>query len=169
MKTVKDYIEELQTLKLNLILELILAFLLFLIVSGTIISFANGKARPGKNLRNTEPTPQQVNEHRGKQDTEYASYTGIGRVRTQTKDNIPLVITSWFSYTAGDNEFYEELSRKNGILTGIIKNYFQQFTEKQLKLKEESQIKNELKTALNKELSLNKIEEVYFSEYVFFN
>ena len=154
-------------------LTTIASFIAAVIIVSTIYIFAAGKAAPGKK---TSAPAQTVSQSGNSSAAEsYAAFTGLGRIRTATapsgekKDGagIPVVVSPWFSYKAGDVEFYEELSRKSGILKNIIKEYFSQQTAETLHKKGEERIKSELCAELNAQLTLNKIQALYFSEYIF--
>lgn len=157
----------------NTILTAIVLFLAALIIISTIIVFASGKAAPGKNLRTAEPVPSPAAQEKSSGEDNSAVFTGFGRIRTVTAasdaSELPtsVIISPWFSYKADDTAFFEELSRKNGLLKGIVQNYFTRFSEKELRKKGEERIKAELCAELNENLSLSKIETLYFSEYIF--
>ena len=92
---------------------------------------------------------------------------------TQTGDKngenvvTPIVITPWFSYEESNTELYEELSRKRILITGIISSYFSSRTEKELLSTAEEKIKAELLEEINAQLSLGKINAIYFSDYIY--
>ena len=174
-------------LSLNKILIIIIIALFVLILGITAGGFITKKATPGKNLRTADPEPtvkelESLNKRSG---DKLAAYTGIGRIRTVTastdNDNTgtqtadknnetgvtPIVITPWFSYEESNTELYEELSRKRILITGIITNYFSSRTEKELLSTSEEKIKNELLEEINSQLSLGKINAIYFSDYIF--
>ena len=172
-------------LSLNKILIIIIITLFVLILGITAGGFISKKAKPGKNLRTADPEPtvkelESLNKRSG---DKLAAYTGIGRIRTVTasandtgiqsadKDSetgvTPIVITPWFSYEESNTELYEELSRKRILITGIITNYFSSRTEKELLSTSEEKIKAELLEEINEQLSLGKINAIYFSDYIF--
>ena len=159
-------------LSLNKILFSIIIFLALIFALSTIVVFATKRAEPGKNLRNADPTPQSVVKNAPKT-SKLASYTGIERIRavTESEEKFPngvsVVITPWFSYTEGDTEFFEELSRKSSQIKSIIVLYFSRHTYSDLKKTGEKRIKAELLKEINEKLVLNKIKEIYFSEYIF--
>lgn len=154
-------------------LTIIASFIAAVIIVSTIYVFAAGKAAPGK--KNSAPAQTVSQSGNSSVAESYASFTGLGRIRTATAPSdekksstgVPVVVSPWFSYKAGDVEFYEELSRKSGILKNIIKEYFSQQTEEMLRKKGEDRIKSELCAELNAQLTLNKIQALYFSEYIF--
>lgn len=161
----------------NKILGAVAAGIAALIIAGTVIAFATKKAEPGKNLRDAdpEPTPRQIESLNKKSLEKIDAYNGLGTLRAVTladptnPDNtgFPVVVTPWFSYPAGDTTFYEELSRKRLIISGIITNYFSLHTKKQLLTLTEETIKSELLEQINSKLSLGKIVQIYFTDYIF--
>ena len=159
-------------LTLNKILLAVIAFLALLFTLSTIIVFATKRAVPGKNLRKADPTPQEIVRKSPKSE-KLASYTGIERIRAVTEPDekfpagVSVIITPWFSYTAGDSEFFEELSRKSAQMKSIIVLYFSRHTYSELKKAGEQKIKNEILSEINKKLVLNKVKAIYFSEYIF--
>ena len=172
-------------LSLNRILIYIIIFLFLVILSVTIGGLISRKAAPGKNLRTADPEPtvKELESLNKRSNTKIAAYTGIGRIRTVTaadtsgNDNngdspnaetaTPIVITPWFSYEESNFELYEELSRKRILITGIISNYFSDRTEKELLSTSEEKIKADLLKEINSQLSLGKIQNIYFSDYIF--
>lgn len=153
---------------LNQVLFLIAIFIGFIILSTTIIIFFNKKNNYIESNKNFEIPLQKNNE------LKYSSYTELGRLRVVTlsdpkiqENGIVAIVSPWFSYEDDDKTFYEELSRKKNLLKEIVLNYFSKYTKAQLKSKGEENIKQELCIEINKNLSLNKIKAVYFSEYIF--
>ncbi len=161
--------------KFNRILIYILIAICIFIFAGTIIAFVTHKAEPGKNLRTPQPVPQErelksLNE---RSDRKLAAYTGIGTLRASAgssgENSLPVavVITPWFSYYEHDSAFYEELSRKRLLISGIITTYISEHTKTQLLQIGEEKIKAELLQLINAQLSLGKIENVFFTDYIF--
>lgn len=96
-------------------------------------------------------------------------YRKIGRIRSATKDGIPIVISVYFPFPKDDIDFYEELSIKNESLKSEIVRYFTNYSYDELKIKNENSIKREVINQLNEKLVLNKIETIYFEEFIFFD
>lgn len=96
-------------------------------------------------------------------------YRKIGRIRSATKDGIPIVISVYFPFPKDDIDFYEELSVKNESLKSEIVRYFTNYSYDELKIKNENSIKREVINQLNEKLVLNKIETIYFEEFIFFD
>ena len=159
---------------LNRVLAVIASLLAAAIVIGTLVSFALKKAQPGKNIRTPDPSPLAVSSMSAPDNTKLDAFTGLGRLRVATKPDpkkaaggTPVVVTPWFSYPAGDRAFYEELSQKSTIMRAVITEYFSKYTEDELLSRGEEKIKADLLAALNERLSLNKIQAIYFSDYLF--
>lgn len=160
---------------LNRVLALTAILLAAVILIGTGISFALKKAHPGKNIRTPDPSPLSVSSMSAPDNTKLDAFTGLGRLRALSKPDpkkadsggTPVVVTPWFSYPAGDRAFYEELSQKSTIMRAVITEYFSKYTEDELLARGEVAVKADLLAALNERLSLNKIQAVYFSDYLF--
>ncbi len=163
--------------KTDFILIIIIASILGVILLGTVIGLATKKAAPGKNLRNADPEPtvkeiENLNKH---SDSPIAAYTGLGTIRCITApeaDNpddagTAVVITPWLSYPQDDTVFFEELARKRLIITGIFSNYFNANTKVELLSRTEDKIKQDLLEEINAQMSLGKIEGIYFTDYIF--
>lgn len=161
----------------NKVLTAIAVGLVLVIITGTAIGFATKKASFGKNLRNADPAPTEraIQNLNKKSAEKIDAYSGLGTLRAVTLSDpsiqddagVPVVITPWFSYPQGDTVFYEELSRKRLLLSGIITNYFSTHTKKQLLTITEESIKSELLEQINSQLSLGKIVQIYFTDYIF--
>lgn len=163
--------------KTDFILIIIIAAILGIILLGTVIGLATKKAFPGKNLRNADPEPttreiENLNKH---SDSPIAAYTGLGTIRcitapeadTPDDPGTAVVITPWLSYPEEDTVFYEELARKRLIITGIFTSYFNAYTKVELLSRTEEKIKQDLAEQINEQMSLGKIEEIYFTDYIF--
>ena len=161
--------------KSDIILYSIIAVLVLVILFGTIISFASKKAAPGKNLRDSDPAPtvREIENLNKGSESKIAAYTGLGTIRCitapQDEEDIGtvVVITPWLSYPEGDTIFFEELARKRLIISGIFTNYFSSYTKTELLSRTEDKIKEELQDKINEQLSLGKILQIYFTDYIF--
>lgn len=161
--------------KSDIILYSIIAGLVLVILSGTIIGFASKKAAPGKNLRDSDPAPtvREIENLNKGSESKIAAYTGLGTIRCitapQDEEDIGtvVVITPWLSYPEGDTIFFEELARKRLIISGIFTNYFSSYTKTELLSRTEDKIKEELQAKINEQLSLGKILQIYFTDYIF--
>lgn len=162
--------------KVNKLLTIVILFLCVIIIFGTIGGIALKKTSSNKSFNNIVPQPTQKEiESLNKRSSEkIAAYTGIGRIRVVTlpeenedKAGTPVVITPWFSYSEENIELYEELSKKRLLFIGIITNYFSEKTEKQLLTYTEEKIKADLLTEINNQLVLGKIENLFFTEFIF--
>lgn len=159
-------------LSLEKILKIILVFTATVLAVSTVLVFATKRASPGKNLRKSDPNPEKIEKSAADKE-KLSSFTGIERLRAVTSpsenhmNGVSLVVTPWFSYTADDSEFFEELSRKSSRIKSTISMYFSRHTYEELKNMGENQIKKELLSEINAQLSLNKVQGLYFSEYLF--
>jgi len=161
--------------KSDIILYSIIAVLVLVILFGTIIGFASKKAAPGKNLRDSDPAPtvREIENLNKGSESKIAAYTGLGTIRCitapQDEEDIGtvVVITPWLSYPEGDTIFFEELARKRLIISGIFTNYFSSYTKTELLSRTEDKIKEELQDKINEQLSLGKILQIYFTDYIF--
>lgn len=146
------------------------------IILGTVIAFATGNANPGATLRAIEKPPAEDTANKNNSGASETTFTGIKQIRAVTKPNPKkendtgtlVIITPWFTYPSEDTAFYEELSRKSGILRSSILIYFSQHTEEELSKLGEQKVKADLRNVLNNELVLGKISDIYFTDYIFF-
>lgn len=151
---------------LNIILFSLLIFLTFIIIFSTILFFT-GKT-DFRNKQNSHAVV--VARGQAELEKEFSSFKQLGRIRISLATDTSaqtLIITPWFSYTKDDSEFYEELSRKTKEIKNTIIKYLSSHTKEELQSMGEEKIKEELKYLINNLLVLNKIQQVYFSEYIF--
>ena len=78
-----------------------------------------------------------------------------------------LVVNPWVSYAEGDTVFYEEIARKRGVIKGICTTYFSERSKNHLLSITEKKVEQELIELINAQLSLGKIQDVYFTDYIF--
>lgn len=171
--------------RINNILYIIIFALALIIIITTIIGFLSHKAKIGKNLRTPDPAPSEIETFNRKNNTNLDAYTALGTFRLTTKNEKTseekkeneeitfnqtlLVVEPWFSYPKDDISYYEELSRKRIVMSGIITNYFTTKTKEEIMQIDEDKIKQDLLNQINAELSLGKIEELYFTQFMFLN
>lgn len=157
--------------KLDYILYAIIIGLLIVLIIGTITGLAN--------KRNSEP---EVLLQQGKAvnlskpaNTDIVSYYEIGNIRIVTPSEEPeneqegcvLVVNPWLSYAEGDTVFYEEIARKRGVIKGICTTYFSERSKNHLLSITEKIVEQELIELINAQLSLGKVQDVYFTDYIF--
>lgn len=156
-------LEELMTrITLNKILVTIIIFI-GIIIAGTTLAVV------------TRPAPVTIVKAQTQvpQEEKLSSYKGLGKMRIVTEADkktgkVSTVVTSAIlSYTKDDQDFYEELSRKNPEIKSIFTTYFSSKTKTQLQEKGENRIKNELLSEINKNLVLNKVQDIYFEDFIF--
>lgn len=158
--------------KLDRILFYIIGGLLTILLIGTVVGLIKGRPTTGVNLSD-DPKPTEIESLNKKSGLQMAAYTGLGTIRTTTiadeedASRSILVISPWFSYPEDDTEFYEELSRKRLLISGIITSYFSTKTKQELLNISEETIKADILKELNSQLSLGKIQELYFTDYIF--
>ena len=118
----------------------------------------------------------QINEYRKidnpvnlQKSVDYSVFSDFGRLRTFTADNpqVPVVVLPFISYKTENTFLYEELCQKQRKIKSIILHFFTQKTQKELFLLGENSIKSQLLQLINEELSMGKIEALYFEEYIF--
>ena len=161
--------------KSDIVLFSVIGFLVLVIVFGTIIGLASKKAALGKNLRDAdpEPTPREIENLNKHSDSPIAAYTGLGTIRCITAaqneedTGTAVIVTPWLAYPQGDTVFFEELSRKRLIISGIFTAYFSLHTKNELLSTTEEKIKQELQEQINEQLSLGQISQIYFTDYLF--
>lgn len=168
--------------KLNQILIGIIGGLALVILVGTVVGLTQKKAQEPEVLiskgkaENLAPPA----------DTNVVAYYDLGKIRvvtaapenqkeSKTKSNnnennnfgTPMVLDPWLAYPEGDTVFYEELARKQGVLKGIFQNYFTSHTKNDLLSATETVINKELLEQINAQLSLGKVLDIYFTDYLF--
>lgn len=145
---------------LNKCLLIIIAFLAVIIITTTVFV----KKRP---------TPQEttVNSQTLEKDFDLMDF---GSLRSVTKKDdlgkdATVVFTPCIYFNKNDREFKEELSKKSLEIKEIFKNYFHDYTKDELDSMDENKIKNMLFSRLNSILTLSKIKEIYFKDYIVFD
>ena len=164
----KEFTPEKQEL-LTKILVAIIAFLLLIILLGTIFGLLNKKNHtPEKLIAKGKAVSLMAPAN-----TEEVSYFELGTLRISTasaksqEGGAILVLSPWLAYPAGDTVFFEELSRKSGALKGIFQAYFSTRTKNQLLSETEEKIEQIIKEQINADLALGKISDIYFTDYLF--
>ena len=153
---------------LNKILISIIAFLIVVIALGTLFAFLNKKQQTPEHLISQGKAVSLM----APSDTTEVTYFELGTIRisTASDDSTPgtiLIVSPWLAYPAGDTVFYEELSRKSGALKGVFSAYFSARTKNQLLSETEEKIEALLREEINADLSLGKISDIYFTDYLF--
>jgi len=157
--------------KLDYILYAIIIGLLIVLIIGTITGLANKRnsqpevlLQQGKAVNLSKPA-----------NTDIVSYYEIGNIRIVTPSEEPeneqegcvLVVNPWLSYAEGDTVFYEEIARKRGVIKGICTTYFSERSKNHLLSITEQKVEQELIELINAQLSLGKVQDVYFTDYIF--
>ncbi|MCI5606803.1 MAG: flagellar basal body-associated FliL family protein [Treponema sp.] len=161
-------------MKLNQILYIVIGFLVFVLISGTIAGISN------RNTNKDELTSLQKLLNQGQAvnlnapvNTDEVSYFEFSSIRIVSKpeknenNGVAFVITPWLAYPQGDTVFYEELSKKRTEIRKIFSDYFSTKTKKEILERSEEKITKELISLINERLSLGKIRSIYFTNYIF--
>lgn len=163
--------------KLDKILSIIVIILLITIFAGTVFALL-------KNKKSFQKQKQLISQGKAvslmapKNDNQF-SYFNLGSLRVLTKsenDSLQeteqnmgtvLLVTPWISYPSDDTIFFEEISRKKTVISGIIQDYFSDYSKLELLTQTEVKIEENLIKKINNHLSLGKIQQIYFTDYIF--
>lgn len=162
--------------KLDKILSIIVIILLITIFVGTVFALL-------KNKKSFQKQKQLISQGKAvslmapKNDNQF-SYFNLGSLRVLTKpenDSLQetqnmgtvLLVTPWISYPSDDTIFFEEISRKKTVIAGIIQDYFSDYSKLELLTQTEVKIEENLIKEINNHLSLGKIQQIYFTDYIF--
>ena len=162
--------------KLDKILSIIVIILLITIFAGTVFALL-------KNKKSFQKQTQLISQGKAvslmapKNDNQI-SYFNLGSLRVLTKsenDSLQetqnmgtvLLVTPWISYPSDDTIFFEEISRKKTVIAGIIQDYFSDYSKLELLTQTEVKIEENLIKEINNHLSLGKIQQIYFTDYIF--
>lgn len=162
--------------KLDKILSIIVIILLITIFAGTVFALL-------KNKKSFQKQKQLISQGKAvslmapKNDNQF-SYFNLGSLRVLTKsenDSLQetqnmgtvLLVTPWLSYPSDDTIFFEEISRKKTVIAGIIQDYFSDYSKMELLTQTEVKIEENLIKEINNHLSLGKIQQIYFTDYIF--
>ena len=165
-------------IKLNNVLYSIIIALVIVLIIGTITGLIKKNESPsdevllqqGKAINLSAPA-----------NTDFVAYYEIGSIRIVTTKNsnnevnsqndlentCVLVVNPWVSYAEGDTVFYEEIARKRGVIKGICTTYFSERSKEYLLSITETKVEQELMELINAHLSLGKIQDLYFTDYIF--
>lgn len=164
--------------KLNKILLGVIAALVLIIIVGLIVGLSlKGKKSPTtENYNSISNVKPPVN-------TADVAYYELGTLRitpetnnkeisnteevSEQKENVVMVVSPWLAYVPGDTEFYEELARKERELKSYFISYFSLRTKDQINALTEDNVIKELVQQINSKLSLGKINNIYFTDYIF--
>ena len=162
--------------KLDKILSIIVIILLITIFAGTVFALL-------KNKKSFQKQKQLISQGKAvslmapKNDNQF-SYFNLGSLRVLTKPEnnslqetqnmgTVLLVTPWISYPSDDTIFFEEISRKKTVIAGIIQDYFSDYSKLELLTQTEVKIEENLIKEINNHLSLGKIQQIYFTDYIF--
>lgn len=153
----------------------LLGFCALLIIAGTLIgtavAFTVDPHRLARKQVSTEPVmlPSRPADPIPSPLQNQGTFTLLGKLRSGTGDDpsIPLVVEPWFYYDTTDIQFYQELQQKSRKIRTVITDYFPRYTREELMHRGEQSVKEQLRTAINRELVLGTIEQLYFNDYTF--
>ena len=154
---------------LNKILLTIIALILLVILTGTIVALTARKKNTPQNLIAQGKAVSLM----APSDTTEVSYYELGTIRVSTakadsdEGGSIMILSPWLAYPAGDTVFYEELSRKSGSMKGIFQAYFSARTKNQLLTETEEKIVQIIMEEINADLALGKVSSIYFTDYLF--
>lgn len=157
--------------RLNKILTGILVFLAAIVfLTGIIFSIFRSKNKTKDALQDSEKIFLNQAEFKSFSSQKSKSFTKIGKLRAATKPGKNgktkiVLITPYIEYT-DDQTFYEELDRNLKKMREIILNYFSEQTAEELATKNEEKINSELLEKLNSILILQKIQRLYFTDFL---
>ena len=156
-------------ISINKILSYCILAILLIIICGTFIFFVSNLVKNSNENENQIESTKQIQNKNTLDFDSMDVYEKLGKIRTASKDGIPLVLSVYFPYDVNDREFYEELSVKNESIKACISGYFFNYSYDELKNKGENRIKSEVLNNINEKLVLSKISELYFVDFVFFD
>lgn len=154
--------------KLNKVLLCVIAGLVFIIIIGSIFGLISKKNNAPEVLISEGKLENLVEPL----DTDTISYFELGRMRIipkieEDEEGTVMVVSPWLSYPAGDTVFFEELSRKQGVIKGVFISYFSSKTKNEILSLTEEKIITKLLADINKLLSLGKVSNIYYTDYIF--
>ena len=156
---------------LNKILLVIIGALIALIFCGTIIGVSRKRTQTpqvliskGKAINLAAPV-----------NTEIIEYYDLSTIRIVTNPDknkkedfgSAMVITPWLAYPKGDTVFFEEIARKQGALKAVFTQYFAEKTQAEILTLGVAKITSDLLAKLNSQLSLGKISDIFFTDFIF--
>ena len=137
----------------------LIAFLVILIVSGTLIIFLRSE-EPLSKSETYSYSPYTLRE--GK-----AIYSEFKQIRTISSDKEPatIVLNPFLEYDADNIPLREEIVQKKEVLKTVITSWFLQRSWYSIETQKESDIKNALLTEINNNLKMGHISAIYFEEF----
>ena len=161
---------------LNKLLLAIIFFLIIVIIAGTLIVKLSPKGKFSPAFQNPQALIQSGKARNLAEpvDTTDIAYYDLGNLRITTLNEdsenmlgIGMVLRPWLAYPAEDAVFYEEIVRKKGVLKAVFQHYFSEHTKEELLSQSEEKIISTLLKEINQNLSLGKISDIYFTDYLF--
>lgn len=141
----------------------IIVLVLFLLVLGLGI-FAVIKTKTAK--KNLEAESKMAGGFESNKNDEVLLFGDVGTLRIQTKDNVILVVAPYFEYGKNDIAFQEELVKKKQNIRKIIIDFFSGCKIAEIKTLGDEGVKSVILDSVNKILTLNQIQNIYFEKYI---
>lgn len=154
----------------TLILLIVAAFVVIMIIAGTVWAFAGGHV-PRRGSPRTPSLFTSRGENPPVQDLVTdgtAVFTEIGTLRAPTKDIRPVtvVLSVYFPYPAQDLALEEELVSKSRAVRRVILEWFSSRSLEEIRRLSEKEVKASLLENINALLVLGHIETLYFGDYL---
>lgn len=154
----------------NKLLPLIAVGIAGLIILGTIAALIAGK-RPGIAYRKSDPSSAERIKGSGPERMQFKEF-GTLRTRLLPEEGSKeagsvLLVTPWLSYDSDDSAFYEELVSKKNMFSSYILEFFSAKSKNELLSIGEKEVKRQLLERFNGQLTLGKLEAIYFDDYIF--
>ena len=99
-------------ISINKILSYCILAILLIIIFGTFVFFVSNLVKNSNEKENQIESTKQIQNKNTLDFDSMDVYEKLGKIRTASKDGIPLVLSVYFPYDVNDREFYEELSVK---------------------------------------------------------
>ena len=172
--------------KIDKILSIIIVILLITILTGTFFALSKNK-KSVKKQKQLISQGKAVSLMAPKNDNQYSYFNLVSQSIVTSPENPQkknpdsshndisqdlqmgtiLLVTPWISYPSDDTIFFEEISRKKTVITGIIQDYFSNYSKQELLAQTEVKIEENLLREINSHLSLGKIQQIYFTDFIF--
>ncbi|MCR5699311.1 MAG: flagellar basal body-associated FliL family protein [Treponemataceae bacterium] len=148
--------------RLNSILYGCICAVLLIIITVSLIFFGKDVNRKKALISQNEQILEKQSESKS------TFYSDFGKIRTFTCDStkVPVVFVPVFKYEKDNAPLFEEICQKKTKLQNIMASYFTDKTKKQLNSIGDEVLKNQILVQINSELSMGKIEDLYFEEFL---
>jgi flagellar basal body-associated protein FliL len=136
------------------------ALILLLLMGGTIYALCFRRA-PNVEAPSTQSQP-------GAGTAAASTFTGLGTIRALTGDSPPatVILSIAFPYSPEDRAFAEELAARIAGFRDLTREYFASLSGPELRSAGEAELKEGLLKKFNGILTLGRIGELYFYDYL---